>query len=55
MLPGDRVEIKEAKGSCWAWVGRLGQVIDADKYCYTVKADNGETVRDVREHFRPLH
>ena len=55
MLLGDKVEIKESKGSCWAWVGRYGKIIEVDKYCYTVAADNGETIRDVREHFRPLN
>ncbi len=52
MNTGEYVEIKESSGNRWRWTGRKGHVIDADKHCYTVRADDGEEVRDVREHFR---
>ena len=48
----DYVEIKESKGSKWLWTGRHGHVITVDKYCLEVETDDGETIRDVREHFR---
>lgn len=53
MKTGDYVEIKEAKGRAnWVWCGRKGRVVEVDNYCLTVRADDGETVRDVKEHFR---
>jgi len=53
MKSGTYVEIKEAKGAAgWAYVGRKGHVVELDKYCLTVRTDDGETVRDVKEHFR---
>ena len=56
MKTGDYVQIKEARGSAgWAWSTppRRGHITEADKYCFTVRTDDGETIRDVREHFRP--
>lgn len=53
MTIGDHVEIKEHGGGAeWRWTGRMGQITDVDKYCYTVQTDDGETIRDVKEHFR---
>ncbi len=55
MNVGDRVEIKEAKGSAgWVWTKkpRLGHITEVDRYCYAVRTDDGENIRDVHEHFR---
>ena len=53
MKVSDYVEIKEFKGSAgWTWIGRKGRITETDQYCYTVRTDDGETVRDVIEHFR---
>lgn len=53
MKEGDYVEIKEFKGSAgWSWTERKGHITEANKYCYTVRTDDGETIRDVIEHFR---
>ena len=53
MKNGDRVEIKEAAGKDWKWTGRYGIIVDTDEYCFTVSADDGDRIRDVKEHFRP--
>ena len=51
---GDKVEIKEAKGGGrWVFNERFGHVTNVDKYCLEVRADDGELVRDVHDHFRP--
>jgi hypothetical protein len=51
---GDSVEVKESKGrGSWQWLGRRGKITRIDKYCYTVALNNGPTVRDQRDHFRP--
>ncbi len=53
MQTSDYVEIKEARGAGrWSWTGRKGHIVKSDQYCYTVRADDGETIRDVRDHFR---
>lgn len=53
MKVSDYVEIKEAAGAGnWKWIGRKGHITDADKHCFSVRTDDGESVRDVREHFR---
>lgn len=53
MNVGDYVEIKEAVGSEWKWTERFGHITGADRHCFAVRADDGEDIRDVREHFRP--
>ena len=53
MKIGDYVQIKEARGgSGWAWSNRHGHITAVDEHCYSVRADDGEDIRDVREHFR---
>ena len=53
MKSGDYVVIKEAKGSAgWAWTDRKGHITETDKYCHTVRTDDGDVIRDVIEHFR---
>ena len=52
MNTGDRVEIKEFAGSRWKWTGRLGHITKVDQYCYSVRTDDGDNIRDVHEHFR---
>ena len=54
MLTGDHVEIKEHNGGSWKWTGRKGHVTDFDKYCFTVRTDDGKQIRDVKEHFRSV-
>ncbi len=49
---GDYVEVKDADGKNWKWRGRKGHVTAVDKYCYSVRTDDGQDIRDVREHFR---
>jgi len=54
---GDYVEIKEHSGSAgWVWLKppRRGHITEADKYCFSVRTDDGQSIRDVREHFRPI-
>ena len=59
MKSGDYVEIKEACGAgIWKWTdirgkSRKGHVTEIDKHCLKVRTDDGETIRDVRDHFRP--
>lgn len=58
MNRGDRVEVKTAIGpGQWVWKvkGRsiTGRIIETDKHCHTVEIDNGDKIRDVKEHFRP--
>ena len=54
MNSGDYVQIKEARGKGrWAWSNRRGHITETDKYCLQVRTDDGETIRDVHEHFRP--
>ena len=53
MTTGDYVEIKDFSGGQWKWSDRKGHVTDADKDCLAVRTDDGEDIRDVREHFRP--
>jgi len=56
---GDHVEVKEAIGAgTWRWEDRNGRirkghVTEIDKHCLTVCTDDGEIIRDVRDHFRP--
>lgn len=51
---GDQVEVKEAVGKGnWQWTGRIGMVTEADEHCLLVWTNDGDRVRDVREHFRP--
>ena len=58
MEVGDTVEIKQAVGKGkWSWVVgkkiRTGLVTAVDDHCLSVRCDdNGEHIRDVREHFR---
>ena len=57
MEPNDRVDIKQYIIPDWVWTDnkgrvRRGHITDMDKHCLTVCADDGEIVRDVREHFR---
>lgn len=53
IITGDKVEIKEAtSGGKWVWSERFGHVVSKDEHCFEVRADDGELVRDVREHFR---
>ena len=50
---GDKVEIKQAFGKGnWRWTGRKGHVTHVDEHCLSVRTDDGENIRDVREHFR---
>ncbi len=49
---GDPVEIKDASGKNLRWRGRKGHITEVDKYCYSVRTDDGQDVRDVHEHFR---
>ncbi len=53
MSVDDHVEIKEFTGQ-WKWTNRRGRITGVDNYCFTVLADDGETVRDVKDHFRFL-
>ena len=54
MKTGDYVEIKEASGGGnWQWTKRKGHITEEDEHCFTVRTDDGETIRDVREHMRP--
>ena len=59
MKSGDYVEIKEARSAgIWRWTdivgrSRKGHITAADEHCFTVRTDDGETIRDVRDHFRP--
>lgn len=55
MKSGDYVEIKDAIGSKWAWRNRKGHIASVDKHCYAVRTDDGENIRDVKEHFRRSH
>ena len=58
MQTGDYVDIKEARSAGrWSYKDnqghcRRGHIVEVDEYCYTVQADDGEQVRDVKEHFR---
>ena len=52
MNTGNYVEIKEAVNNRWQWTGHKGHITAVDKYCYTVRADDGEEIRDVQDHFR---
>lgn len=58
MKKGDRVDIKQAVGpGKWMWkVGKKiqrGIICCVDEHCYEVDTDEGQTIRDVHEHFRP--
>ncbi len=54
MKAGDYVEIKEAASAGnWRWTKRKGHITDADEHCFSVRTDDGEDIRDVRDHFRP--
>ncbi len=56
MKAGDYVKIQDAKsGGVWCYVGRKGHITEVDDYCYTVRTDDGETIRDVKEHFEKIH
>ncbi len=56
MKTGDYVKILDAKGSgVWCYAGRKGHIVEADKYCYSVRTDGGELIRDVKEHFEKIH
>jgi len=48
----DYVEIKDASGTTWQWRGRKGHITGVDKYCYSVRTDDGQDIRDVHDHFR---
>lgn len=57
MKVGDYVEIRTAVGpGKWAWavgkVVRKGHITAEDEHCFEVRTDDGEIIRDVREHFR---
>ncbi len=53
MKTGDYVEIMEAKGpGNWKWTKRYGHVVEVGRYSASVRADDGELVRDVLDHFR---
>ncbi len=53
---GQYVEVKEAHGAGnWKWTGRHGHVTRIDKHCVEVRTDDGELIRDVREHVRSAH
>lgn len=58
MNTGDKVEIKEYDGGAWRWAKirpqRRGHITDVDKYCYSVRTDDGESIRDVHDHFRAV-
>ena len=56
MNTGDKVEIKEHDGGSWMWVEpkRVGHITDVDKYCYSVRTDDGKSIRDVHNHFRKI-
>lgn len=51
---GDYVEIKQAAGKRWAWTGRKGHITAVDEHCLDVRTDDGENIRDVKEHFRSV-
>lgn len=54
MKAGDYVEIKEADSDAnWRWSGRKGHITAADEHCFSVRTDDGVTVHDTRDHFRP--
>lgn len=54
MTTGDRVEVKEFTGSKWEWKKRFGRITRVDMYCYSVRTDDGEDIRDIHEHFREV-
>lgn len=53
---GDKVEIQGHDGGSWVWAEtepkRVGHITGVDKYCYSVRTDDGESIRDVHDHFR---
>ena len=59
MKIGSYVDIKEHRGGGrWSYEDidgnvRRGHVTAMDEHCLSVRTDDGENIRDVRDHFRP--
>ena len=54
MKVGEEVEVKEYRGSRWLFDGRRGHITEVDDWCYSVRTDDGENIRDLKEHFRTV-